>query len=123
MNAKSTHSDKPKKPKLVRDSFCMPKGEYAAIDALKARALGMSINVKKSELLRAGLIALQALGDPALKRVLSSVPTLKTGRPPAQSADEVVPVSTLSPAAPEAKVSPAAAAAAPRKRRTTKTAA
>ena len=47
-----------RKPKLVRDSFTIPKNEYAAIDALKARAIALGTSVKKSELLRAGLMAL-----------------------------------------------------------------
>ena len=72
-----------KKPKLVRDSFTIPKNEYAAIDALKERAVTMGTSVKKSELLRAGLMALLAMGDPAYRRALAAVPTLKTGRPSA----------------------------------------
>jgi hypothetical protein len=70
-----------KKPKLVRDSFTIPKNEFAAIDALKTRAIALGTSVKKSELLRAGLMALQGLSDAAYKAALSAVPTLKTGRP------------------------------------------
>jgi len=70
-----------KKVKMVRDSFTMPKQEYAAIDSLKARALAMQLAAKKSELLRAGLLALSAMDDASLKMMLSAVPTLKTGRP------------------------------------------
>ena len=71
------------KPKLVRDSFTMPKDEYQAIDALKVRALGLGKHVRKSELLRAGLQALAALNDRALLNAVGAVPTLKTGRPKA----------------------------------------
>lgn len=71
----------PKKPKLVRDSFTIPKTEFAAIDKLKTRAIALGTSVKKSELLRAGLMALQALNDAAYKAALGAVPTLKTGRP------------------------------------------
>lgn len=70
-----------KKPKLVRDSFTIPKAEFAAIDALKSRAIALGSSVKKSELLRAGLMALQGLNDAAYKLALAAVPTLKTGRP------------------------------------------
>ncbi|WP_332740707.1 hypothetical protein [Hydrogenophaga sp.] len=70
-----------KKPKLVRDSFTIPKTEFAAIETLKTRAIALGTSVKKSELLRAGLMALQALNDAAYKAALSAVPTLKTGRP------------------------------------------
>lgn len=70
-----------KKPKLVRDSFTIPKAEYAAIDALKSRALKLGVGVKKSELLRAGLMLLQELSDARFKAAMASVPTIKTGRP------------------------------------------
>jgi hypothetical protein len=67
--------------KLVRDSFTMPKSEYAGIDALKSRALGFGRHVKKSEILRAGLRALLSMSDRSLVTALNAVPTLKTGRP------------------------------------------
>lgn len=95
----------PKKPKLVRDSFTIPKTEYAAIDALKSRAIALGTSVKKSELIRAGLMALQGLSDAAYKGALAAVPTLKTGRPVADK-----------PAEPPVAVAPkkqAASAAAP----------
>jgi outer membrane biosynthesis protein TonB len=76
---KSAH----KKPKLVRDSFTIPKAEFAAIDTLKTRAIAMGSSVKKSELLRAGLMLLTGLSDSAFKAALAAVPTLKTGRPAA----------------------------------------
>ena len=71
------------KPKLVRDSFTMPKDEYQVIDALKRRALGLEKQVRKSELLRAGIQALAAMNDRAFLKAVSEVPTLKTGRPKA----------------------------------------
>lgn len=74
----------PKKVKLVRDSFSLPKAEYATIDTLKKRAMTMGVSVKKSELLRAGLMWLSGASDSALKAALTAVPTLKTGRPAAE---------------------------------------
>ena len=71
------------KPKLVRDSFTMPKDEYQVLDALKRRALGLEKHVRKSELLRAGVQALAAMNDRAFLKALGGVPTLKTGRPKA----------------------------------------
>jgi len=76
----------PKKPKLVRDSFTIPKNEFAAIETMKTRAIALGTSVKKSELLRAGLMALQSLSDADFKAALAAVPTLKTGRPQAQEA-------------------------------------
>lgn len=72
---------KPAKLKLVRDSFTIPRAEYDTIAALKARALKLERSVKKSELLRAGLILLAGLGDAALLRAIDAVPQIKTGRP------------------------------------------
>ncbi len=75
----------PQKIKLVRDNFSLPKAEYASIDALKKRAMGMGVSVKKSEMLRAGLMWLNGASDSALKAALTAVPTLKTGRPAAEA--------------------------------------
>lgn len=95
VNAKTASSAKPstqakvkpvaepktKKPKLVRDSFTFPKDEYQAIAALKVKALGLKQSVKKSEILRAGLMLISSLNDKAFLAALNKVPALKTGRP------------------------------------------
>jgi hypothetical protein len=73
--------DKPEKVKVVRDSFTIPKIEYAQLAAMKKRAMGMGLEVKKSELLRAGLALLTATSDAAFRKAVGNVPTLKTGRP------------------------------------------
>jgi hypothetical protein len=76
--------DKPakaKKPKLVRDSFTIPKLEYVVLDELKQRAWQLNSQAKKSELLRAGIKALAAMSDAALLAALQAVPAIKTGRP------------------------------------------
>lgn len=72
---------KVKKPKIVRDSFTMPKAEFAVIDALKARATQLKTAAKKTELLRAGIKALAAMSDSAFLAAIAAVPSLKTGRP------------------------------------------
>ena len=74
-------AQKPPKIKLVRDSFTIPKTEYSAIDALKRRAARAGLPSKKSELLRAGLMALSAMGDASFQAAMDAVPRLKTGRP------------------------------------------
>lgn len=74
-------SAKIKKPKLVRDSFTMPKPEYAVIDELKQRAAKLGHPVKKSELLRAAIKVLAALPDAGFIAAMASVPPIKTGRP------------------------------------------
>ncbi|WP_372825743.1 hypothetical protein [Polaromonas sp.] len=74
---------KAKKPKLVRDSFTIPKAEYLVLDQLKQRAGTLTRPVKKSELLRAGIKALAAMPDAAFLTALANVPAIKTGRPAA----------------------------------------
>ena len=75
--------EKVKKPKLIRDSFTIPKPEYVVLDALKERAGKLARSAKKSELLRAGIKALAAMPDAAFLAALAAVPTIKTGRPAA----------------------------------------
>lgn len=70
-----------KKPKLVRDSFTIPKAEYAVLEQLKRRAAQSGTPAKKSEVLRAGLKALAGMEDAAFVAALGAVPALKTGRP------------------------------------------
>ena len=69
------------KVKVVRDSVTMPLEDYERIGALKHKCLAIGIAIKKSELLRAGLITLQRLSDEDLKRVIALVDKIKTGRP------------------------------------------
>lgn len=75
--------DKPAKVrrKPVRDSFTMPEADFALIATLKARALSAQREVKKSELLRAGLHALAALATPALVAAIVQLEPVKIGRP------------------------------------------
>lgn len=69
------------KHKLVRDSFTIPKVEYAVLEGLKLRAANLARPVKKSELLRAGIAALNGMTDKAFLTAINRVPSLKTGRP------------------------------------------
>ena len=77
----SPKHDKPRKLKVVRDSFTMPEDEYAHIAAIKARCLAAGVSVKKSEVLRAALASLSQLSDTALTATISKVAPIKTGRP------------------------------------------
>lgn len=72
---------KAKKPKLMRDSFTIPKLEYEVLGQLKQRSAKLGQAAKKSELLRAGIMALAALPDAAFTSALTAVPAIKTGRP------------------------------------------
>jgi hypothetical protein len=83
VSAKTSEMKVEKVPKLKmeRDSFTMPKAEYAQLAVLKERLSTLGHLAKKSELLRAGIMCLTSLSDAALKTALSKVPTIKTGRP------------------------------------------
>ena len=113
--ASQTSKSSPKKPKLVRDSFTIPKNEYVAIEKLKDRAIALGTSVKKSELLRAGLMSLQSLNDAAYKAALAAVPTLKTGRPAVTEKKPAPKAAAPASTKPAAKVAPKPAAKAPAK--------
>ncbi|MGA7179872.1 MAG: hypothetical protein WBX11_09850 [Thiobacillaceae bacterium] len=72
---------KVKKPKLVRDSFTMPKAEYSVIAALKERCLKSGVPAKKSEVLRAAVANLAKLSDASLAGAIRHLDVIKTGRP------------------------------------------
>ena len=68
------------KVKLVRESFSMPKNDYAIIGELKELCLKSGMQVKKSELLRAGLQALAKLSTTQLKAALSGLGKIEPGK-------------------------------------------
>ena len=74
IDKKDTKKVKPEKVKMERDSFTMPKDEYAQLSLLKARLTAMGQPAKKSELLRAGIKLLVAMSDNTLKTTLAKVP-------------------------------------------------
>jgi len=73
------------KTKLVRDSFTMPHFDFRLIAVLKDRALDFKRPTKKSELLRAGLHALNQLTEAQLRLALETLVPLKAGRPSKKS--------------------------------------
>jgi hypothetical protein len=79
--ATPSKSEKSSKQKMVRDSFTMPEDDYSKLDTLKAKCLENGIEIKKSELLRAGLIALSKLATADLVSAVQEVEKIKTGRP------------------------------------------
>lgn len=79
--AKAGKGGKARKPKLIRDSFTFPEKDYALIAVLKQQALLAGRDIKKSELLRAGLAALIAMSNSKLIKTLDGVERIKTGRP------------------------------------------
>ena len=78
---KQSKKVKPKKAKMVRDSFTMPESDYAKLAELKKKCLEAGVHVKKSELLRAGLLSLSKLTNASLIKAVGQVEIIKTGRP------------------------------------------
>jgi len=70
-----------KKEKVVRDSFTMPKSDYAKIATLKEKCQKNGVRLKKSELLRAALAMLDAAPEKRLVEAIKALETVKTGRP------------------------------------------
>lgn len=69
------------KQKVIRDSFTMPEKEYRVLSEIKKKCLAGGIDVKKSELLRAGLQSLAGMSQAMLKKQLSKLAEIKIGRP------------------------------------------
>lgn len=78
---KAPKAEKKPKLKVVRDSFTMPQSEYQKIAELKEICLKDGLQVKKSEVLRAGLKALCAMDAEQIKIALNGLDKIKTGRP------------------------------------------
>ena len=67
--------------KVIRDSFTMPSRDYKKITQLREKCLKAGLSATKSEILRAGLHALEGMSAEDLRRVVQSVEKVKTGRP------------------------------------------
>ena len=78
---KQPKKDKPRKIKMIRDSFTMPESDYIKLAELKKKCLEAGVHVKKSELMRAGLLSLSKLTDASLLKAIEQVEIIKTGRP------------------------------------------
>lgn len=72
---------KPRKARLVRDSFTMPEREYELLAQMKKRCLARGQAVKKSEVLRAAIVRLSALGDRAIGEAIAGLDPIRVGRP------------------------------------------
>src|ERR1051325_10286935 len=71
-----------RKSRVIRDSFTMPDYDYQLIEAIKKRCLKQGISITKSEILRAGLHALESLSGEVLREAMATLKKVKTGRPP-----------------------------------------
>ena len=78
---KSAKPTKPVNPKMIRDSFTLPEFDYAKLGSLKSKCLENGVEIKKSELVRAGLTVLSKMSVATLLKAVNEVERLKTGRP------------------------------------------
>lgn len=67
--------------KVIRDSFTMPEDDYNLIAGIRSRCLKAGVTVNKSEVIRAGLNALNEMSDKELLEIIERLAKVKTGRP------------------------------------------
>ena len=78
---KSVERAKPKKPKLIRDSFTMPELEYEALVETKKAMIRSGVAIKKSELLRIAVAQLASMDVAQIAAALRALAPVKAGRP------------------------------------------
>ena len=79
---KQPEPEKPKNRKrVIRDSFTLPTDDYELITTIRERCLDNRSTINKSEVIRAGLHALNEMSDEELLAVVDSLTKIKTGRP------------------------------------------
>jgi len=66
--------------RVTRHTFTLLASDIERIQKIKKKCLVLGLETHKSELLRAGLIALTELADQELINLLSTLPKIKTGR-------------------------------------------
>ena len=74
-------TQKPKKVKLVRDSFTMPGHEYQVLQDIKKAARKAGVELKKSDLLRIGVSMLKNFSVTQLDKARATLTKLRAGRP------------------------------------------
>jgi len=67
--------------KVIRDSFTMPLSDRELISTIKKRCMRAGIDTNKSEILRAGLAALDGMNERELSALFEGLTKIKTGRP------------------------------------------
>ncbi len=67
---------------VVRDTFSMPQDDYEIIERLRSKAAKEGVIFTKSEIVRAGLLALSGMPVGNLMNQLAAVEKIKPGRKP-----------------------------------------
>jgi Arc/MetJ-type ribon-helix-helix transcriptional regulator len=79
-SSKPLPKKKEKPAKVIRDTFSMPPHDYDRIYQIIQQCLKNGISINKSEVVRAGLIALQKMPSKELTELLQILEKLKPGR-------------------------------------------
>ena len=69
---------------IVRETFSLPPEDSALIDTLRQRIAAQGVLLNRSEVLRAGLVALNTLPASLLADAANRVMKMKPGRPKAR---------------------------------------
>lgn len=73
--------DIPERKKVVKDTFTFPEDDYKLIGELEHAYLLKGKKANKSEIVRAGLHALQSLSHDEMIAILDKLERVKVGRP------------------------------------------
>lgn len=68
------------KEKAIRDAFTFPPMDHTLFAVIQKKALGVGIQINKSEIVRAGLHCLDGMSDKDFRETLGKIEKLKTGR-------------------------------------------
>ena len=66
---------------VKRDAFTLPIEDLELIQLLRKKCMMHGVDMNKSEIIRTGIHALQAMKEADLIKIASELPKIKTGRP------------------------------------------
>lgn len=66
---------------IIRDTFSLPPNDYALLEQLRTRAIGLGQVINKSEFVRAGLHALIDMPEQEFFQAIVKIEKIKLGRP------------------------------------------
>lgn len=66
--------------KVTRETFTMPIADARRLQALRLRVMKLGIDAPKSQIVRAGIAALDGLDDAELSAAVEAIERLKPGR-------------------------------------------
>ena len=71
----------PPAPTVIRDTFSLPPTDYALLEQLRARAIGLGQVINKSEFVRAGLRALIDMPESEFHQAIVKIEKINLRRP------------------------------------------